>query len=275
MSELLATAVAAHPLPEFGDWWPIGATFVDFMANAISSRFQKLSRDGDLAKVEAYAQTYSQLVYQRPLQHGTIKRFANLEPAQSYYSGEFDSISYAFYRRAFENINTVHTELAPAERREFTRDVGRQFFDQLSTHLELELPDRLGGDSTFGQMKTALTKIGRFLLDQGYLRTHFKFHFDVNLPGQTPPISQDETGFRVAVQNGTMGYALYEMGHPIILPSAVYLYNTLGEAQHHSSRTIEELFLRMGYQARETDDFDPTGFPSDRVVELWTIRERD
>ena len=62
------------------------------------------------------------------------------------------------------------------------------------------------------------------------------------------------------------------MGYPIILPSAVYLYNTIGEAQHHSSRTIEELFARVGLTARETDDFDPTGFPSDRVVELWEIR---
>ena len=71
---------------------------------------------------------------------------------------------------------------------------------------------------------------------------------------------------------GERGYALYEMGYPVILPSAVYLYNTLGEAQHHSSRTIEELFGRVGFQARETDDFDPSGFPSDRVVELWEIR---
>ena len=62
------------------------------------------------------------------------------------------------------------------------------------------------------------------------------------------------------------------MGYPIILPSAVYLYHTMGEAQHHSSRTIEELFDRIGYEARETDDFDPIGYPSDMVIELWEIR---
>ncbi|MEM8681700.1 MAG: hypothetical protein AAGF97_20315, partial [Planctomycetota bacterium] len=67
-------------------------------------------------------------------------------------------------------------------------------------------------------------------------------------------------------------YALYEMGYPVILPSAVYLYHTVGEAQHHSSRTIEELFDRVGIEARETDDFDPIGYPSDRVVELWEIQ---
>jgi CBS domain-containing protein len=27
--------------------------------------------------------------------------------------------------------------------------------------------------------------------------------------------------------------------------------------QHHSSRTIQEIFLRVGYTAAETDDFDP------------------
>ena len=61
---------------------------------------------------------------------------------------------------------------------------------------------------------------------------------------------------------------LYEMGYPAILPSAVYLFRLLGEVQHHSSRTIEELFPRMGCEARETDDFDPTCFPAELVVEL-------
>jgi len=60
----------------------------------------------------------------------------------------------------------------------------------------------------------------------------------------------------------------------VILPSAVYLFNTIGEAQHHSSRTMEALFDAMGYEAHETRDFDPSGFPSDRVVELWEIARR-
>ena len=75
------------------------------------------------------------------------------------------------------------------------------------------------------------------------------------------------------LSSSNLAYALYEMGYPIILPSAVYLYHTIGEAQHHSSRTIEELFARVGLEARETDDFDPTGYPSDMVVELWEIRK--
>ena len=71
-----------------------------------------------------------------------------------------------------------------------------------------------------------------------------------------------------------VAHALYEMGYPAILPSAVYLYHTLGEAQHHSSRTIQDLFDQIGYDAWETEDFDPTDYPSDMVVELWQIRAR-
>ncbi|MYA78223.1 MAG: hypothetical protein F4Y17_11895 [Gemmatimonadetes bacterium] len=74
------------------------------------------------------------------------------------------------------------------------------------------------------------------------------------------------------LQSGRLAHALYEMGYPVILPSAVYLYHTIGEAQHHSSRTIENLFGEVGYDARETDDFDPIGYPSELVVELWEIR---
>jgi hypothetical protein len=59
----------------------------------------------------------------------------------------------------------------------------------------------------------------------------------------------------------------------VILPSAVHLFQTVGEAQHHSSRTLGELFERAGREAGETHDFDPSGFPSDRVVELWEIRK--
>ena len=75
------------------------------------------------------------------------------------------------------------------------------------------------------------------------------------------------------LQRDHLAYALYEMGYPVILPSAVYLYHTIGEAQHHSSRTIENLFAEVGYDARETDDFDPIGYPSEMVVELWEIRK--
>jgi len=52
------------------------------------------------------------------------------------------------------------------------------------------------------------------------------------------------------------------------------LVATVGDAQHHSSRTVEELFARVGYTASETHDFDPSGYPADMVVELWEVRAR-
>ena len=104
------------------------------------------------------------------------------------------------------------------------------------------------------------------------MRDHFDFLFTVNVPFKGRRIVQDESDFLSNLVGGK-AYALYEMGYPAILPSAVYLYQTIGEAQHHSSRTIEELFALCDYQARETDDFDPTGHPSDHVVELWEIRK--
>jgi hypothetical protein len=77
------------------------------------------------------------------------------------------------------------------------------------------------------------------------------------------------------LKDGGTAYALFEMGHPVILPSPVYLYHTLGEAQYHSSRTIEDLFEAVGCDTHETVDFDPIDFDSDMVVELWEIRRKN
>ncbi|MEZ4663694.1 MAG: hypothetical protein R2911_39680 [Caldilineaceae bacterium] len=68
-----------------------------------------------------------------------------------------------------------------------------------------------------------------------------------------------------------MAHALYKWAVRD-LPSAVYLCHTLGEAQHHSSRTIEELLPAWSLDG-ETDDFDPINYPSELVVELWEIQD--
>ncbi len=121
-------------------------------------------------------------------------------------------------------------------------------------------------------LQQAIAQVGNFLQAQGYLRDHFAFRFDVHIQHAGRQINQTTDDVIRQLQDNRTVYALYEMGYPAILPSAVYLYHTIGEAQHHSSRTIEELFGRMGYRASETADFDPTGYPSDLVVELWEIR---
>jgi hypothetical protein len=258
--------VAEHPFPEFADWWPLGPTFLEFMSEAIVAEWRDLSPgDGDLEGIQRYAAGYAQTVYGRSLHPRLTKEFADKRVAHIH-SGEFDALSYAFYRSAFE--------IRPEEKRPFTQRVGKRFFTAVHEHLHLDLPPKLQTPAQFAQLQSNIQRVGDFLQSEGYLRDHFAFTFNVNVTHAGKTILQTEASFLADLQANGIAYALYEMGYPVILPSAVYLYHTIGEAQHHSSRTIEELFDRVGCEARETDDFDPTGFPSDMVVELWEIRPR-
>ena len=117
-----------------------------------------------------------------------------------------------------------------------------------------------------------IDRIGGFLLAQGYLRDEGRFTFAVEADYGGKRIRQAPGDFLENLHRDGVGYALYVMGYPAILPSAVYLFQMYGEAQHHSSRIFEELFASVGVAAREVDDFDPTGYPPDRVVELWTVQ---
>lgn len=264
MSTTLGQIVYQYPFPEFTDWWPVGPTFLGFMSEAIVAEWQAMAaEDSDLQTIQRYASTYTQTVYGRAIHPRLAKQFADMQ-VDHIHSGEFDALSYAFYRAAFEQ--------APEEKRPFTQRVGKRFFTAVHNHLQLSLPDSLQTAAQFAQLQNNIQRVGNFLHDEGYLRDHFAFTFDVAVTHASQTIQQTETSFLDDLQANGVAYALYEMGYPVILPSAVYLYHTLGEAQHHSSRTIEELFDCIGYQACETDDFDPTGFPSDRVVELWEIR---
>ena len=258
--------VAEHPFPEFADWWPLGPTFLEFMSEAIVTEWRDLSPgDGDLEGIQRYAAGYSQTVYGSSIHPRLAQEFVDKRVAHIH-SGEFDALSYAFYRSAFE--------MRPEEKRPFTQRVGKRFFTAVHDHLHLDLPPKLQTPAQFAQLQSNIQRVGDFLQSEGYLRDHFAFTFNVNVTHKGKTILQTEDGFLADLQANGIAYALYEMGYPAILPSAVYLYHTIGEAQHHSSRTIEELFDRTGCEARETDDFDPTGFPSDMVVELWEIRLR-
>ncbi|MCB8945910.1 MAG: hypothetical protein H6658_19355 [Ardenticatenaceae bacterium] len=264
MTISLAQIVAQHPFPDYADWWPMGETFLTCMAEAMVTEWQAIAPAyGELEGIQRYAATYAQTVYGRSLHPKLAKAFANKQVAHIH-SGEFDALSYAFFRSAFEKKS--------GEKRPFTQRVGKRFFTAVHDHLQLDLPTGLRTPEQFAQLQENIHRIGHFLQSEGYLRDHFAFTFNVNVTHKDKAIQQTEATFLNDLEATTTAYALYEMGYPVILPSAVYLYHTLGEAQHHSSRTIEELFLRVGCRASETDDFDPTGFPSDRVVELWEIR---
>ncbi len=274
-TKLLSQAVAENPYADFSSWWPMGHEFLTFMARAIGAEWRFATGTlGDLAAVQEDVATYIELVYQRIARSTLAVDFLERRALTAIQSGEFDALSYAFYKSAFEALAvTVSDENAITEARHgFTQRVGRLFYQQLHEHLALTLPQQLQSEADFTQLQNAIGQVGYFLQEQGYLRDHFAFHFDVALPHGGKQILQQPADFIDRLRQKQGSYALYEMGYPVILPSAVYLFQTMGEAQHHSSRTIEELFGRIGYIASETPDFDPTGYPSDRVVELWEIR---
>lgn len=270
----LQQAVANNPFPDYQDWWPLGSHFTAFMSNSIVAEWRVAGgTDVTLDTVQAYTDRYLQLVYGREAHPTLVDDFLQMPRALTLQSGEFDALSYAFFRSAFELIAAGAGD-AKKERRLFTKRVGRRFFEQMHGHLGLDLPSELRNRMQFEQLKTSIAHVGSFLSQEGYLRDHFAFTFEVDVPYAGQQIVQEEEQFLSRLRQDGLAYALYEMGYPVILPSAVYLYHTIGEAQHHSSRTIEELFDQVGYEARETDDFDPGEYPSQRVVELWEIRQR-
>lgn len=276
-SKTLAQVVAEKPFQDFADFWTMGPNFVRFMSNAIVSEWSALpGNNGDLTPVREFFAEYLQTVFNRDADLALVDQFAANAVERTVESGEFDALSYAFYRSTFviiaDNIDQYSEPLA-RERRLYTKRVGKIFFRQVHDHIGLSLPADLESAANFEQLDEAIQKTGAFLKEEGYLRTHFDFPFDVDIEHAGRHIRQSKANLLSDLQANGMAYALYEMGYPVILPSAVYLYHTMGEAQHHSSRTIEELFDMVGYEARETDDFDPIGYPSDMVVELWEIKK--
>jgi hypothetical protein len=274
MTTLIEIA-ASHPFPDYQNWWEIGETFSLFMSEAITGEWRELMQNANLQPLREYAAHYIQVVYKRQPQSELVDNFVNRKFTKPFSSGEFDALSYAFFRSVFDEIadqNGAYSLPLAQARRHFTQRVGKKFFSAIHEYLHLDLPTQLKTDTNFARLHANIERVGHFLLEQGYLRNHFAFTFDVHVTYADRQIAQTTIGFLEALNRDGMAYALYEMSYPVILPSAVYLYHTLGEAQHHSSRTIEELFARVGCKARETDDFDPTGFPPDRVVELWEIR---
>ena len=277
MSPALSIAVSSHPYPEYQEWWPMGETLLALMADSILSQWQPLApSENSVSSIQETVDEYISLVYGRQARPGLAASFAAATDPGTVQSGEFDALSYAFFLSAFRNLASKFSddELSRS-RREFTERVGAHFFSHLSEHLALDLPRTLQGDADMALVKSAIHNVAVFLQKEGYLRSHFAFRFDVSTSHNGVRIDQEADDFLKALENNGTAYALYEMGHPVILPSAAYLYQMVGEAQHHSSRTIEELFARVGCDAWETDDFDPTHYPASLVVELWQISRRN
>jgi len=272
----LASVVAERPFREFSPWWKMGNEFIQFMSTAIVSQWTVLDgKKAGLERIQNYLDEYLKLVYDQAVRPNLLKNFVEQDFSSSFYSGEFDALSYAFYRSAFETIAKKHEEDSATfvqERRKFTKEVGKVFFSSIQEYLQLDLPFELKTPSQFLNLQKNINLIGEFLVAQGYLKEQCEFTFSVDVVQANQHIHQDTDDFLKNINDNGLGYALYIMGYPAIFPSAVYLYQMFGEAQHHSSRTIEELFEKVGCIAHETHDFDPSKFPSDRVVELWKIQ---
>jgi hypothetical protein len=275
-TKTLAQAVAERPFAEYQRFWPMGEDFVRLMSRSILSEWRELEGNpGSLDPVLAYFNEYMKTVYGRDARKGVVDEIVTGRLSAPLQSGEFDALSYSFFRSAFEILSRQRSGGSlEEERRRFTRRVGKRFFGEVRSLLRVDLPRGLDDAGSLASAGEAIDKVGAFLKDQGYFRDHFAFRFDVDLQQRGKRIQQTRSSVPERLKGGGVAYALFEMGYPVILPSAVYLFNTVGEAQHHSSRTIEELFAALGYEASETRDFDPSGFPSDRVVELWEIRKR-
>lgn len=271
----LAEIVHKRPFPEFEEWWEMGYDFIRFMSSAINAHWYDLLKEaGGLYLIQDLANEYLHLVYAKESSPELVSNFVSSDFPHVIHSGEFDALSYAFYRSAFEFIAQKHKDdesAMVAERRNFTIRVGKSFFNALLEHLQLNIPTALNTPADLVLLKQNLNRIGDFLLRQGYLRDHCEFTFAVDVKHAGKHIIQKPEDFLNNLHQNNRGYALYIMGYPAILPSAVYLYQLFGEAQHHSSRTIEELFQRVGYNASETADFNPTNYPSDKIVEFWSI----
>ncbi len=277
MSPTLSTAESSHPYPEYQEWWPMGESLLALMADSILSHWQLLApSENSVSSIQETVDEYISLVYGRQARPWLAASFAASTGLGTVQSGEFDALSYAFFLSAYRKLASRFSgdDLSRA-RREFAESVGARFFSHLSEHLALDLPQTLKNGADLALVESAIQCVGKFLLEEGYLRSHFAFRLDVSTSRDSDRIEQGADDFLLALGNSDTAYALYEMGHPVILPSASYLYQMVGEAQHHSSRTIEELFARVGCDAWETDDFDPRHYPASLVVELWQISRRN
>jgi hypothetical protein len=275
--EQLRRLVAENPYPYFQNWWSMGERLLEFMSDAIYSAWDiyypnEISFGGNLA---AHIARYMKIVYGKPLRKDLITDFVTKKKLANIRSGEFDALSYGFFFSAYEMIAfKFSVEEAKAKRHQFTRHVGTIFYQAMSRELDLVLPEKLESEGDMLLLNIAIDHIGNFLITGGYLREHFAFRFDVTAEHESKHIVQTAASFLSNLREKGTGYALYEMGYPVILPSATYLFQSeFKTAQHHSSRIIEDLFEQVGYEAHETPNFNPTDHDPKLVVEFWEIHK--
>ena len=143
----LAHIAAKRPFPEFAQWWQMGEDFIRFMSEALISQWAKLDNANDAyQQVQGCLAEYLRLVYGREASPALVDNFARQDLARPFFSGEFDALSYAFYRSAFETLAQKYPGDEAAlskERKRFAVQVGQLFFTAIHDFLHLELPSTL------------------------------------------------------------------------------------------------------------------------------------
>ena len=110
MSPTLASIVAQHPYPDFQKWWPLGEPFLAMMADAILGQWRPLAPSSDdLAAVQTTVDKYITLVYKREARPGLAANFAAATDLNTVQSGEFDALSYGFFRSAYGSLASHHS----------------------------------------------------------------------------------------------------------------------------------------------------------------------
>ena len=195
----LRQIVAEQPFPDYAQWWNLGSVFSKFMSESIISQWFGLHHnDGDFKLVKHDVSEYLKIVYDKKSKVSLVEDFVNKTFSSPIQSGEFDALSYSFYRSAFQLIENHIKEYdcsLTKERRQFTKRVGKIFFQQVCHYLNLDLPTDLTNKSSFIRLKACLQNLGTFLKVQRYLRDDFDFKFDLDVEYAGKRIVQTESAF--------------------------------------------------------------------------------
>jgi len=163
----LSRLVEEYPFPDFVEWWELGATFSALMAESVFSQWFALHKnDSEMRLTNEGVVDYLKVVYGRKMRVSLVEDLVRQNFAVPLQSGEFDALSYAFYKSAFLFIGNSHKNDRYSSNREryaFTKQVGEILFRNIAHYLDLHVPTNGINESSFSQLDACLRKIGIFL----------------------------------------------------------------------------------------------------------------
>ena len=151
-------------MPIFPTGGPWARDFLAFMAQAIGTEWRAVTgtKRGDLAAVQTDLPSilsWSIIVWRDQRLLPILSRASTC----TIRSGEFDALSYAFYKSAFETFSaTIADTTAMADAAMALHSVlASLFINQLHEHLALRLPNQLQTEADFTHLQKAIDRAGR------------------------------------------------------------------------------------------------------------------